>query len=233
MSGIGGHIEKFESHTVRVKIGTAFGEEMELTFQTKPVLTNGFPSVRLAPSDITFLKTNKICLANSKIRGEHQIPHVLVGLDYFHELVTSPNHGVRTPTGLHISNTIFGPTIYGKGAISEDITESPVCYGLTAVIEPSEKELLQKMFELEGFGISSEESQPDEKVYRYLESYSKKISFDNGHITAPFPLKENITELEDSYSIAIRRLEPSKLYCNTQNNVCGTAKHFTNTTMTE
>lgn len=31
MSGIGGHIEKFERHTVRIKIGTAFGEEMELT----------------------------------------------------------------------------------------------------------------------------------------------------------------------------------------------------------
>lgn len=207
MSGIGGHIERFESHIVNVKVGTVFGEQLELKFQTKPVITNGFPSVRLAQSDIEFLKENNICPANSKLRGEHQIPHVLVGLDYFHDLVTSPTCGIKTPTGLHISKTVFGPTIYGKGITSSETASNNLSYGMTAVSEPSEKEILQKMFELEGLGISNEESQPDDKTTKYLEQYSKKLVITNGCITAPFPLKDNILELEDNYSIAIRRLE--------------------------
>ncbi|VDL81408.1 unnamed protein product [Nippostrongylus brasiliensis] len=207
MSGIGGHIEKFESHIVEARVSTVFGEELQFKFQTKPVITNGFPSVKLTSTDVNFLKANNICLANSKLRGEHQTPHILVGLDYFHELVIHPVNGERTPTGLHIAKTIFGPTVYGKGSIPQESAET-TCYGLTAVCEPEldEKALLQRMFELEGLGISEAEYQSDEKVHKYLEQYSKRISFEGGHITAPFPLKDNVSELEDNYSIAIRRL---------------------------
>ncbi|KAK6010385.1 hypothetical protein OSTOST_24589, partial [Ostertagia ostertagi] len=109
MSGIGGHIENFESHVVTTKVSTAFGEELELRVQTKPVLTNGFPSVKLTNADIEFLKENNICLSNSKLRGELQTPHILVGLDYYHELVSGPSHTIKTPSGLHIARTIFGP----------------------------------------------------------------------------------------------------------------------------
>ncbi|KAK6762167.1 hypothetical protein RB195_023036 [Necator americanus] len=139
MSGIGGHIEYFESHKVSAKLGTAFGEEICITIQTKPDITNGFPSVKLNVEDIEFLKTKTICLANSKLRGEHQNPHVLVGLDYYHDLVTDPANRIRTPSGFHTAKTVFGPTIYGQG-------------------------INKKMFELDGLGIMPEETQGDEKV---------------------------------------------------------------------
>ncbi|KAK6762653.1 hypothetical protein RB195_023393 [Necator americanus] len=139
ISGNGGHIECFESHKVPVKLGTVFGGEICMTIQTKPVITNGFPSVKLNTEDIEFLKTNTICLANSKLRGEHQNPHILVGLDYYHDLVTDPANGIRTLSGFHITKTGFGPTIYGRG-------------------------ISKKMFELDGLGIMPEETQGDEKV---------------------------------------------------------------------
>lgn len=198
---------------------------MVIKIQTKPVLTNGFPSVKLSYTDITFLKENNICLANSKLRGERQVPHILVGLDYYHELVSGPNYAVKTPTGLHIAKTVFGPTVYGKGLIAVENLTQNFSYGLTAVWEDSEQEMLKKMFELDGLGISEEECIKDDKIYEYLDQYSKKISFKNGCIIAPFPLKDNVTELEDNYSIAIRRLESllrtlqrnpeqQKWYCN-------------------
>ncbi|KAK6761354.1 hypothetical protein RB195_022424 [Necator americanus] len=51
MSGIGGHIEKFNSKNVQLKILTAFGDEVNLQIQTKPIITNGFPSVELTKED--------------------------------------------------------------------------------------------------------------------------------------------------------------------------------------
>ncbi|EYB96025.1 hypothetical protein Y032_0154g2997 [Ancylostoma ceylanicum] len=207
MSGMGGHIETFMSHIVNMRVSTAFGEEIEMKIQTKPVITNSFPSVNLSSVDITFLKENNICLANSKLRGEQQIPHILVGLDLYHELVTSPAETIRTPTGLHITRTVFGPTVYGKGTTNALNTQNTTFFGLTAVHESSEQEILRNMFELEGLGISALECQEDDKIHKYLNEYSKKISFKSGCITAPFPLKDNISLLEDNYAVAIRRLE--------------------------
>ncbi|KIH47454.1 hypothetical protein ANCDUO_22487 [Ancylostoma duodenale] len=66
---------------------------------------------------------------------------------------------------------------------------------------------MKNMFELEGLGISALECQEDDKILKYLNQYSMKISFESGSITAPFPLKENISFLEDNYAVAIRRLE--------------------------
>ncbi|KAK6030545.1 hypothetical protein OSTOST_03318, partial [Ostertagia ostertagi] len=60
VSGIGGHTEKFERHTVGVKISTAFGEELKFNFQTKPVITNSFPSVNLTPPDTISLPTSSL-----------------------------------------------------------------------------------------------------------------------------------------------------------------------------
>ncbi|EYC15829.1 hypothetical protein Y032_0035g2985 [Ancylostoma ceylanicum] len=200
MSGMGGHIESFKSHIVNMRISTAFGEEIEMKIQTKPVITNSFPSVNLTSVDITFLKENNICLANSKLRGEQQIPHILVGLDHYHDLVASPAETVRTPTGLHITRTVFGPTVYGKGTTNAENTHNTTYFGLTAVHESSEQEILRNMFELEGLGISTFECQKDDKIHEYLNEYSKRISFESGRITAPFPLKENISFLEDNYA---------------------------------
>lgn len=207
MSGIGGHIESFKSHIVGIKLGTAFGEELDLLVQTKPVITNSFPSVNLTRADIAYLKENNICLANSNLHGEYQTPHILVGLDHYHELISAPNYSTPTPTGLHIAKTVFGPTIYGKGLLTVDNLANAMCFGLTSIQEHSEEDMLRQIFELDGLGISEEECQKDDKAFEYLEKYSKMISYENQYITAPFPLKDNIGQLEDNFTIAIRRLE--------------------------
>ncbi|KAK6729968.1 hypothetical protein RB195_006798 [Necator americanus] len=143
MSGIGGHIECFKSHILHMKIGTSYGEVINMKIQTKTVVTNGFSSVNLSPVDIEILKENNVCLANSKLRRESQTPNVLVGLDYYHELVTGLSHLMKTPSGLHIAKTVFGAAIYGKGAVhTGNKTDTLLCYGLTAVHESIEQDTI-------------------------------------------------------------------------------------------
>ncbi|VDL76639.1 unnamed protein product [Nippostrongylus brasiliensis] len=140
MSSIGGHTRTFKTHIVNVQVSTVYGEELQLEIQTKPIITNGFPGVNLSSIDVAFLKAKCICLANSMLR---------------------PINEVKTPTGLHIAKIVFGPTIYGKGVQQEEKKDG-ICYGMTSIQESSEQEILQKLFELEGLGISSEETQLDE-----------------------------------------------------------------------
>lgn len=70
----------------------------------------------------------------------------------------------------------------------------------------TESEMLNRLFELEGIGISSDENEENDELLTYYKNYSKQISFENGYATAPFPLKTNVCNLADNYSIAIRRL---------------------------
>ncbi|EYC37525.1 hypothetical protein Y032_0783g2329 [Ancylostoma ceylanicum] len=135
MSGIGGHTEKFQSSSVNIKISDAYGVEFDLEIHTKPVITNGFPSVKLTEIDKEFLQKNEINLCNPRVRSEHQTPHILVGLDYYYNLVHDNGNKNTTPSGLHIAKTVFGPTLHGRGSLT-CIKGQPdtVTYGLTAFV---------------------------------------------------------------------------------------------------
>lgn len=82
-----------------------FGEELDMKFQTRPIKTKSFSSVNLVISDIEFLKVSNVCIANSKIRGEHQVPHILVAL--FSRIDDEPYFWDGAPTGLQIARTYF------------------------------------------------------------------------------------------------------------------------------
>ncbi|KAK6742872.1 hypothetical protein RB195_010249 [Necator americanus] len=205
MSGIGGHTEKYQTNIVPLKISNAFGKEIHMTIQTKPIITNGFSSVRLNDADKQYLQDNEICINNPRVRGEHQNPQILVGLDNYYDLVNTVDT-ITLPSGLRIARTVFGPTVHGKGSINSQQEATTITHGLSLVQEQNESEILQKLFELDGLGISSEECTKNENTFEYFKSYSKSISFENGVVTVPFPLKDNVIDLADNYGIAYRRL---------------------------
>ncbi|EYC43181.1 hypothetical protein Y032_0501g2605 [Ancylostoma ceylanicum] len=226
MSGIGGHTESFKSNLVTLGVSTAFGKQINLTVRTKPIITYGFPSVRLSEEDKHFLQSKEMFICSPRVRGEYQNPHILIGLDYYYEMIPPNTTTVQTPSGLQITNTVFEPSIHGKGtllaastnestamhglALIEEIgeirsEESPI-HQLTVINDSNESQILEKLFELESLGISQEELQKDESTFSYFRSYSKKLSFENGIATAPLPLKDSVTDLSDNYSVAYRRL---------------------------
>ncbi|KAK6761333.1 hypothetical protein RB195_022408 [Necator americanus] len=152
-----------------------------------------------------YLQDNEICINNPRVRGEHQNPQILVGLDHYYDLVNTVDT-ITLPSGLRIARTVFGPTIHGKGSINSQQEVTTITHGLSLVQEQNESEILQKLFELDGLGISSEECTKNENTFEYFKSYSKTMSFENGVVTVPFPLKDNVIDLTDNYGIAYRRL---------------------------
>ncbi|EYB84685.1 hypothetical protein Y032_0311g2123 [Ancylostoma ceylanicum] len=203
VSGNGGRVETFESHTISLRIGTAFGEEIEITGQTRPVITNGFPSLILGQSDGAFLKANDIYLASTKIRGEHQIPRILVGLDHYHDLITG--HLTKTPSGLHIAKTVFGPAVYGSG-VTEAIQAKSVSYNLTAIYEGAEHQVQQKNSKSDGL--------IERQRGKNFPKNPEKIFYAPGSTTSSLPSKEDARNVAKNHSVAVRRqrclqLQPS------------------------
>ncbi|EYC41957.1 hypothetical protein Y032_0550g3314 [Ancylostoma ceylanicum] len=196
ISGIGGRVDTFESHVVPLRIGTAFGEVIEITVQTGPAVSKGFLSVRLEQDDIAFLKANDIPLTNRKLHGEHQIPRVLVGLDYYHDLVI--HEGTRTPSGLHIAKTVFGHTVYGRGLSSASQAKS-VSYNLTAICDEAEYQARQKNCKLAG---------PRElQRGTHLSNYPGEIFHAYGFTISSLPSKGAATAVPKEHSVAVRRLQ--------------------------
>ncbi|WKY07883.1 hypothetical protein Q1695_007403 [Nippostrongylus brasiliensis] len=206
MSGIGVHIERFESTTVPVNIQSVYGKEMNFTVQTKPVITGSFPSVKLPQLDADFLEKHRICVANSKLQGERQLPQILVGLDRYYDLIMDDGLSKKTPSGLRIANTVFGPAIYGRGMLDGPIEPQSVSFGLTAIHETPENRVLENTIELEEVWTPTDDSQAKGKVQEYSEDYVNSMSSDSGCVTAPLPLKNMERELENNNACAIKRL---------------------------
>nr|CDJ85511.1 reverse transcriptase [Haemonchus contortus] len=103
-------------------------------------------------------------------------------------------------------------------AQDSDITAPAIAHCITAVTsaEP-ENEMLTKLFELEGLGIAPENDEENKDLLPYFNKYSKQMSFDGGFVTAPFPLKDNVIDLADNYSSAIKRL--ASLHRQLENNL--------------
>ncbi|EYC10605.1 hypothetical protein Y032_0054g2457 [Ancylostoma ceylanicum] len=215
ISGIGGRSETFKSHVVPLKIGTAFGEVIEITVQTRPVITKGFSPVRLEQDDVAFLKANDIFLANTKLRGEHQIPRVFVGIDYYHDLITHTE--TQTPSGLHVVKTVFGHAIYGRGLSSANQAESVNC-NLTAICEEAERQVLQKISKLD---------RPLWKRQRgnNFPKNSGKILHAYGSRASSLPSKETVTDVAKNHSVAVRRPRWPQLQPSAVNSSCRPALH--------
>ncbi|VDO54788.1 unnamed protein product [Haemonchus placei] len=212
MSGIGGHVERFDSTTEPLRVRSAYGKELRFNVQTKPILTNEFPSVKLTEEDANFLEHNQICVANSNLQGERQVPLILVGLDKYHDLVIKDGVPQRTPSGLRIAKTVFGRAIYGRGRL-DNPAEQSVSFGLMAIHEGSEDRISEKPFNLEEQGVSSDDRAADSKIKQHFESNPNSLSINIGYVTAPFKWQCNISKLENEAFTQIGLEDAHKELC--------------------
>ncbi|XGW33713.1 hypothetical protein V3C99_017834 [Haemonchus contortus] len=144
VSGIGGHIERFQSDVVILKVLTAHGMEIDRKDQTKPIITSGFSSVNLSKEDKHFLQRNELWLCNPRVKGEHQTPQILVGPDYYYHLVPPDSKLIQLPSVLHIAKTVFGHGIHGRGIIPTQSNSSGIHERCRSLSNDSEsKQLIQ------------------------------------------------------------------------------------------
>ncbi|VDM77509.1 unnamed protein product [Strongylus vulgaris] len=116
-----------------------------MTIQTKPIVTGGLPLVKLTETDREFLD-----------------PSYLSGSYRYYDLIISNTTATRSPSGLDVAKTVFGPTIYGPGQIDNTNNTTALICPMTAVCQCSYSDSIQKLFELENMGITSIESNADE-----------------------------------------------------------------------
>ncbi|EYC16317.1 hypothetical protein Y032_0034g2927 [Ancylostoma ceylanicum] len=130
------------------------------------------------------------------------------GLDYYHDLITG--HVTKTPSGLHVAKTVFGPTIYGSGSTEVSQIES-VNYNLTAVWENTKYLAPQKSSELGELGTPSEERRKGGESLKYSDEHTKEVFHAYGFTTSSFPLEEAATDVAKHHSVAKRRLQSPRL----------------------
>ncbi|KAK5983385.1 hypothetical protein GCK32_007089 [Trichostrongylus colubriformis] len=133
MHGIGGSVQTYTAHQVTAVFRTRFGECVSINMSTKPVLTNAFPSATLTPSDVQFLKQNRIFLSNTATNGQLVKPSVLIGVESYEQIVLLDSTPTKLPSGLLAQNTVFGPALFGKSHTPE---ESEMCSHHTLVACP-------------------------------------------------------------------------------------------------
>ncbi|VDP04545.1 unnamed protein product [Heligmosomoides polygyrus] len=95
-----------------------------------------------------------------------------------------------------------------RNADGERILEYAESHDLTIMNTRFRKRVKQEirdMYELEVMSISTDEYRKDDTAYDYLNSYAKRITIDDGNITAPFPLKDNVVELDTNFNVAASR----------------------------
>ncbi|VDL87608.1 unnamed protein product [Nippostrongylus brasiliensis] len=137
-------------------------------------------------------------------------PGLLIGSDYFWELMLSNNFYVKTlPNGYNLIHTRLGNIITGKPlrnnhsyvAITNiDALENPLQHQKL-------EEMVEKFWTLEAAGITDNIATSDDE--KCLQEFNDTIHFDNeeDRYVVQLPFKEDISELSDNYSLAISRLK--------------------------
>ncbi|ETN87137.1 hypothetical protein NECAME_01296 [Necator americanus] len=135
-------------------------------------------------------------------------PGIIIGNDYFWELVLSNNFYMKTlPNGYNLIHTRLGNIMSGKPlqnhqsfmALSDIRTlENPLQHQKL-------EELVEKFWSLESAGISDDVSRSDDD--KCLQEFNDTIYFDfEGRYMVRLPFKEDISELSNNFDLAISRL---------------------------
>lgn len=100
------------------------------------------------------MEEHNVFLTNTRMRGEYQIPHILIGIDLYSSFVNEAFPSIQLPTGLRVARTIFGCAAYGRGKVQ---TNSIISSTISCNTVVSESEMIKNIFELERLRISTKE----------------------------------------------------------------------------
>ncbi|CAI5444496.1 unnamed protein product [Caenorhabditis angaria] len=125
-------------------------------------------------------------------------PDILIGLDYFFDIIDNKMKGTKLPSGMHLVETPIGNMICGKASDKEKNSENSVF-----ITNIEEEEALESMFFLEETH-KKELGYNDEVI---LEEFEKSVKITDKGIEVGWPWKPNGKEmLKDNREISYRRL---------------------------
>ncbi|KAK5985335.1 hypothetical protein GCK32_021813 [Trichostrongylus colubriformis] len=137
-------------------------------------------------------------------------PGMVIGNDYFWELVLSSNFYVKSlPNGYNLIHTRVGNIITGKPLQSHQcVMALTIADELEHPLQHQKlEELVEKFWSLESAGIVDDISQSDDN--KCLQEFNDTIYFneEEGRYMVQLPFKEDISDLSDNFDMAISRLK--------------------------
>ncbi|CAI4220638.1 unnamed protein product, partial [Auanema sp. JU1783] len=204
--GIGGMKDTHPVKEVSIVLKSKKGK-VELLLNTKPCITVAVSAPILKNGDRRYIKANNIQLANTKMNGEQFQPHLLIGMDCYKEIADIDTNERVLPSGLLVRNTLFGGVVYG--VIPNEVKTKNVSLFVFYNDESREltpAEIANKLFSIDNLGIDFQEEEKAEITMQYYEEYSLGIVIKNKRITAPFPVTDKISLLQDNKKVAMKRI---------------------------
>nr|CDJ83905.1 unnamed protein product [Haemonchus contortus] len=112
---MGGLQETFKSNELKVTLkGLRSSRKLQrLSVFTKEKLTSTTKTALLSEADKSFIKREKIMIAQQTLRPSEVSPDLLIGQDLLNQVIEHHNPVVKLPSGLVLTPTVFGYTISG------------------------------------------------------------------------------------------------------------------------
>ncbi|VDO70331.1 unnamed protein product [Haemonchus placei] len=125
ITGIGELQETFKSNEMKVTLkGLRSSRKLQrLSVFTKEKLTSTTKAALLSEADKSFIKREKIMIAQQTLRPSEVSPDLLIGQDLLNQVIEHHNIVSKLPSGLVLTPTIFGYTISGAGSIPNSMEQ--------------------------------------------------------------------------------------------------------------
>ncbi|EPB77219.1 Tas retrotransposon peptidase A16 [Ancylostoma ceylanicum] len=203
----GGKQERQQSRKVTAHAVGINGDRLPVTLLTSNIIMGKIILPRLSETDINHAMRNKKESYNLLNSSDIEIvPDLLLGIDYYNDIVSSTEPSVRLPSGLFAVPTFFGHVVTGSEHCSANSKGWISCGSYMTFTNPEDTAPdLSVMWALENFGITEPLSESEENR-KILQQFHDTIEIRDNEIFVKFPWKFNKMDLDDNYRVALSRL---------------------------
>lgn len=181
-----------QTRIVQIGIKTIDGNIEPFTVQTVEKITDV----------MTVALRKTINIDKNKIPVRMRIPHVLIGIDYYWQLMLPNKTIFPLPSGFYSIKTKLGNVLSGKGMTEPTKTN-------LAIMNRKEKEKLnqtiQEFWNLESIGITDSPNLTDDD-YAVIH-FNKTVKFENGRYEIRWPFKNEKPDIPTNFGLAFGRLK--------------------------
>ncbi|CAJ0590328.1 unnamed protein product [Cylicocyclus nassatus] len=203
LSTFGGNRVRKTSREVLAQAIVSNSEHLSMHLLTSEPITEPVTLARLSSEDIKYASEKNIESGILNDMDIETLPEVLVGIDYYNEILDISATPIQLPSGLYAVPTIFGHAITGLDG--NTISETVMSFNSSTSFYEETSPDFSAMWNLENMGITDTISETEENQ-KILKEFYDTIEIRNKEIYVKFPWKSNKMELDNNYKIAFSRL---------------------------
>uniref|UniRef100_A0A914W835 Peptidase aspartic putative domain-containing protein n=1 Tax=Plectus sambesii TaxID=2011161 RepID=A0A914W835_9BILA len=145
----------------------------------------------------------------TNLQGKRAIPAILIGADYFWDIIT-PTEFQKLPSGFTMIDSKIGPMLCGKGHITSVMAiqrqkEIMAIQKQHQDTKKSTEELIEKFWKLETIGIHDNPEVNDDEIA--IKQFQRSIKIRDGRYSVKWPWKDEIPQLPSNYFLCMGRLK--------------------------